>query len=336
MPRKPRVDIKGFYHVINRGVEKRTVFIDEPDFEVFMRVLTKSALIYGFKLHAYALMPNHYHLLIETFTNNLSLIMRQINSKYSIYFNKKYDRVGPLWQGRFKSFYVYDSTYLNIVIKYIENNPAKAGIINESESYLHVSKNISSINSTQWDESDNQKWAKWINSKFVVDERQNAIGKISKSLSTYFNESTISDFHIVDAWLDGYKQSSIAQYLKLSTAMISRRVRRYYKKQELFSAIKQKGLFWSYDKKLEYSESLDILLIESVLKYGDFTDLKQIFALYGRRVIKNIWEKKLINDRRFIKLNYFLARIFFNMDVEAVFFKGGVSDREQKLRMLAS
>ena len=138
------------------------------------------------------------------------------------------------------------------------------------------------------------------------------------------------------AWLDGHMQTSIAQYLKLSTALISRRIGRYYKRQELFLATKEKGLFWSYDKKLEYSESLDILLIENVLKYGDFADLKQLFNLYGKRAVKKIWKEKLINDTRFIKLNYFLARIFFGMDVEADFFKGGMSDREKKLRMLAS
>ena len=336
MPRKPRVDVKGFYHVINRGVEKRTVFIDEADFEAFMRILDKSALVYGFKLHAYALMANHYHLLIETFAGNLSLIMRQINSKYSIYFNKKYDRVGPLWQGRFKSFYIYDNTYLNIVIKYIENNPIKAGIADEPGFYSYASKNIMFSNNAQWDESDDQQWSKWINSKFDIDKHQNITEKRSQPLSMYFKENKISDSQIMHAWLDGYKQASIAGYLKLSTALISRRIGRYYKKQELFFAAKQKGLFWSYDKKLEYSEALDNLLIETVLKYGDFIDLKQLFILYGKRAVKKIWKEKMIDDTRFIKLNCFLARIFFGMDVEADFFKGGMGDREKKLRMLAS
>ena len=336
MPRKPRIDITGFYHVINRGVEKRTIFMDRSDFAVFMRILNKSAHIYGFKLRAYVLMTNHYHLLIETYTNNLSLIMRQINSKYSIYFNKKYNRVGPLWQGRFKSFYIYDKEYLDIVTKYIENNPIKAGITNRLETYPYVSKNILSCNTDRWDEKDDQQWSKWLNTKIHIDEHQNITEKTSKSLSMYFTEEKVSDSQILDAWLDGYKQTSIALYLKQSTALISRRINRYYKKQELFLAAKEKGLFWSYDKELEYSQDLDILLIENVLKYGDFADLKELLILYGKRVVKKIWKEKLINDTRFIKLNYFLARVFFNMDVEVDYFKGGMSDREQKLRMLAS
>ena len=140
----------------------------------------------------------------------------------------------------------------------------------------------------------------------------------------------------MEAWLDGYKQTSIAKYFEQSTALISKRISRHYKKQELFLGAKEKGLFWSYDKKLEYSESLDNLIIENILKYGDFEDLKQLFILYGKRAVKKIWNEKLITDTHFIKLNYFLARIFFKMDVEADFFKGGISASEQKFRMLAS
>ena len=262
--------------------------------------------------------------------------MRQINSKYSIYFNKKYNRVGPLWQGRFKSFYIFDSRYLEVAIRYIENNPIKAGITNTIEDYPYVSKNILSSNSTEWDESDDLEWSKWIKTKIDIDENQNVIEVKSKPLSFYLNKDKISDTRIMEAWLDGYKQTSIANYLEQSTALISKRISRYYNKQELFLGAKEKGLFWSYDKKLEYSESLDNLVIENILKYGDFADLKQLFILYGKRAVKKIWNEKLITDTHFIKLNYFLARIFFKMDVEADFFKGGISDREQKLRMLAS
>lgn len=170
----------------------------------------------------------------------------------------------------------------------------------------------------------------------TIDVKIENSGKRRKPLSEYFRDNKISDSLIVDACLDGYKQASIAQYLKLSAASISRRVKRYYEKKKLFVAAKQKGLFWSYDKKLEYSQALDSLLIENILKYGDFADLKKLFSLYGKRSVKRIWKEKLCGDTRFSKLNYFLARIFFGMDVEAKFFKGGVSDREQMLRMLAT
>ena len=68
-------------------------------------------------------MDNHYHLLLETRQENLSLIMRQINSYYAIYFNKKEGRVGHLWQGRFRSWYVLNEEYLYFLLRYIEHNP---------------------------------------------------------------------------------------------------------------------------------------------------------------------------------------------------------------------
>ncbi|MCK5155777.1 MAG: hypothetical protein KAQ69_05030 [Spirochaetales bacterium] len=110
----------------------------------------------------------------------------------------------------------------------------------------------------------------------------------------------------------------------------------HYEKQKLFSTTKEKGLFWSYDKKIEYSPAFDPLLVETILKYGDFADLRKIFSLYGKSVVEKIWKEKLIGDTRFVKVNYLVARVFLGMDVEAGFFKGGMSDREKKLRMSAS
>jgi putative transposase len=163
--------------------------------------------------------------------------------------------------------------------------------------------------------------------------------KIEKKLpplSDFFRNKIISDSLITAAGLEGYKQTSIAEYLIVSPATIARRVKKFKDKQLLFDKIKQQGLFWSYSKDIEYSEANDSLLMEQVLKYGEFLDLKKIFLLYGKREAKRIWIEKLVKDPHFIKLNYFLARNFFGMDIEVDFFKGGISDREQKLRMLAS
>ena len=128
MARKKRMESVGFYHIVDRGVERRMIFMDAKDHLVFLEILQESAEVYGFTVYAYTLMNNHYHLLIKTSKLNLSLLMRQINSRYSMYFNRKYKRVGPLWQGRFKSWYVYDEYYLKSLIKYIEYNPIKAGL----------------------------------------------------------------------------------------------------------------------------------------------------------------------------------------------------------------
>ena len=111
MPRRLRIDDPGYYHIINRGVEKRKVFLEKEDKDKFLENLSNECIQHEAILHSYVLMDNHYHLLLETKKDNLSSLMRQINSKYAIYFNKKYNRVGHLWQDRYKSWIIFDDSY---------------------------------------------------------------------------------------------------------------------------------------------------------------------------------------------------------------------------------
>ncbi|HHD78291.1 MAG TPA: hypothetical protein ENK98_01425, partial [Epsilonproteobacteria bacterium] len=108
MARRPRIELAGYYHIINRGIDKMNIFRHKDDYEYFEELMCFQMKSYGITLHNYCLMSNHYHLLIETSTDNLSKFMRQLNMSYAIYFNKKYKRVGHLWQGRFKSWYLTD------------------------------------------------------------------------------------------------------------------------------------------------------------------------------------------------------------------------------------
>ena len=139
MPRKPRIEIPGYYHIINRGVEQRVVFKEEADYEYFEELMCFYAKSHNITLHNYCLMRNHYHLLIEITSENLSKFMRQLNMNYAIYFNKKYNRAGHLWQGRFKSWYVTDEAYLYTLMRYIEQNPLKANIIQDLKDYPYSS-----------------------------------------------------------------------------------------------------------------------------------------------------------------------------------------------------
>lgn len=128
MPRPKRIGQAGFYHIINRGVDKRKIFLDDPDHLRFLHMVHEQSTLFGFDIRAYCLMPNHYHLLLEMKDGSLSLIMKHIDQHYTQYFNKKYNRVGTLWQGRFKSWYISDERYLTMLITYIEQNPIKAGL----------------------------------------------------------------------------------------------------------------------------------------------------------------------------------------------------------------
>jgi len=108
------------------------------------------------------------------------------------------------------------------------------------------------------------------------------------------------------------------------------------KKNMLFNKLRDKGIFWSYAKDIRYEKVGDKIFLEYLLKYGDFDDLKLAFRLYNQEYIKSIWEQKLKDDQRFIKLNLMLARVFFGMDVESSYFKEVKNARFEKLRMFAS
>ena len=139
MARLPRIDLAGFHHVVNRGVERRNVFLDREDHEEFLDLLCVVCEQFDVTVHSYCLMSNHYHLLIETQQENLSKVMRAINAQYAAYFNRKQKRVGHLWQGRFKSWFVTDEAYLYTLIKYIEFNPIKAKMVERIGDYTYSS-----------------------------------------------------------------------------------------------------------------------------------------------------------------------------------------------------
>jgi len=148
MPRKPRIEIAGYYHIVNRGVEQRIVFKEADDYEYFEELLCFYAKSYHIILHNYCLMGNHYHLLIEIQQENLSKFMKQLNANYAIYFNKKYKRSGHLWQGRFKSWYVTDEAYLYTLMNYIEQNPLKANMVQDLGEYPYSSYHYFLVSST--------------------------------------------------------------------------------------------------------------------------------------------------------------------------------------------
>ena len=104
MARPLRIDLPdGWYHVMSRGLEKHLIFEDVRDYEHFVELLGEMVGRYGVRLHVYVLMHNHYHLVVQTPQANLSRAMQWLNVSYGVWFNKRHDRVGPLFQGRFKA-----------------------------------------------------------------------------------------------------------------------------------------------------------------------------------------------------------------------------------------
>jgi len=136
MARPLRIEYPGaYYHVTSRGNERKDVFKSQRDREKFLEYLASATERYGAVIHAYCLMSNHFHLLLETPEGNLSQIMRHINGAYTIYFNIKRKRTGHLFQGRFKAILIEADEYLTELSRYIHLNPVRIEIVEKPEEY---------------------------------------------------------------------------------------------------------------------------------------------------------------------------------------------------------
>jgi REP element-mobilizing transposase RayT len=136
MARPLRIEYPGaFYHITSRGNEQKDVFKSQRDREKFLEYLASATERYGAVIHAYCLMGNHFHLLLETPEANLSQIMRHINGAYTTYFNTKRKRSGHLFQGRYKAILIEADEYLTELSRYIHLNPVRVGIVEKPEQY---------------------------------------------------------------------------------------------------------------------------------------------------------------------------------------------------------
>ncbi len=136
MARPLRIAYPGaFYHVVNRGVEQRIIFADKSDYTQFLNLLELLHASFGFRVHSYCLMPNHYHLYLETPHGHLSRLMQQLDSRYTQWFNRRHRRIGPLFQGRYKALLVDKEAYSLAVSRYIHLNPVKAKLVRKPEAY---------------------------------------------------------------------------------------------------------------------------------------------------------------------------------------------------------
>jgi REP element-mobilizing transposase RayT len=118
-----------------RGNEKKNIFHDEEDKLRFLETLMEQSKKRQYAIYAYCLMDNHVHLLLNEGNDEISRIMKSVNISYVYYFNKKYGRVGHLFQDRFKSEAIDTDEYLMSAVRYIHNNPIKAGLVKRASQY---------------------------------------------------------------------------------------------------------------------------------------------------------------------------------------------------------
>ena len=140
MARPLRIQYEGaFYHITCRGNERKRIYYAKSDCDGFRSYLKDAQDKYGYLLHTYVLMSNHYHLLIETPEANLSKLMHFINGSYTNYINRRRKRTGHLFQGRYKAVVVDKDSYLLELSRYIHLNPVRAKVVHKPENYPYSS-----------------------------------------------------------------------------------------------------------------------------------------------------------------------------------------------------
>lgn len=140
MPRQARRKSgSGIYHVMLRGINREPIFFDEDDNRTFIALLRRYKEVSGFELYAYCLMGNHVHLLLRERDEPLELIFRRFGAAFAYRYNIKYRRTGHIFQDRFKSEPVEDDAYFLTALRYILNNPVKAGLCTDPEEYPYSS-----------------------------------------------------------------------------------------------------------------------------------------------------------------------------------------------------
>src|SRR5947208_13493613 len=128
MARPLRVERAGaWYHITARGNERKAIYRDKRDYQHFCELLAETVERFRWRLHAYVLMPNHYHLLVQTSEPNLSASMQWLSVSYSVWFNLRHRRSGHLFQGRFKAIVVDAAVWGLALSRYVHLNPVRIG-----------------------------------------------------------------------------------------------------------------------------------------------------------------------------------------------------------------
>ena len=153
MSRPLRIAYEGaVYHVMNRGLNRQKIFYNNQDYQKFIGILKDSVSMWSCQIHAVSLLPNHYHILLETPCANISRVMRHIGAVYTQWFNQQHHRDGPVFRGRFKAILVDEDAYLVELLRYIHLNPFKAKIVKHAQDHRWTSYQayLRTLKNWQW------------------------------------------------------------------------------------------------------------------------------------------------------------------------------------------
>jgi REP element-mobilizing transposase RayT len=201
---------------------------------------------FNITLHAYCLMTNHYHLLLETKEENISEAIQYLNGTYSMYFNRKYKRTGHFWQGRYLSYYLYDEAHAWIVAKYIERNPLVARMVGDIEEYAYQSlaqwskqgDSLKLLDGSMIFDMTLEEYTRYCNQEMSQDEfldiyatpkivtKDGEIRVLYKRLETFFeaDRDINRKENAIKAFEYGYSKIEIARFLGLSSKSVGKMV----------------------------------------------------------------------------------------------------------------
>jgi len=140
-----------WYHAMNRGRRHEAIFLDSKDYQAFIDLLKAVSDMFKAQIAAYALLPNHYHLLLRTPEANINRIMRHVGGVYTQTFNRRHDHDGQLFRGRYKAILVDENEYLLGLVRYIHHNPLKAGMVETLDDYEWTSHHGYLSDSETWE-----------------------------------------------------------------------------------------------------------------------------------------------------------------------------------------
>jgi len=250
--RQPRIDSIGFHHVANQGLASENILSTIVEKDAFLSIVCKACDTYDIILHTYSIMDNHYHLLLETNRENLSLFMRYINGSYAMSYNKRNKRSGPLWRGRYKSWHLLHEEYMLYTVKYIEYDPIKCNASYFPSQYPHTLSAAILGNeeipkcaekSLMIEEYSQRRLKDFLDSELSKDElgqleevKKKKIVKTKKGirqekstpLKNYFDsveDKQDRNIAMKKAYLAGYTQGEIAKHLGVTSALVSHCIR---------------------------------------------------------------------------------------------------------------
>lgn len=252
MPRTARKAAESnIYHVMLRGINRQNIFEEDEDRKHFLNTVIRCKEVSGFKLHAFVLMSNHIHFLIEPADESLDVVFKRIETSYAVWYNRKYQRAGHLFQDRFRSESVDTDPYFMTVLRYIHRNPVKAGMVDRIgdyrwSSYLAYEKGGGTLTDIQFAVDlfgSREKLLEYTaqdNDDSVMDEPEHdwrtrddaareAIRRIAQcsSVSDYQKlDSETQKEYAVKLYSEGLSMGQIARLTGMSKATISRAARK--------------------------------------------------------------------------------------------------------------